>query len=262
MQRVRDGTGEHVPQQQGVAAATLHSDLDEDAAREVRRALAEHELKLLYVSPERLTLESTLSRLAERRIALFAVDEAHCVSQWGHHFRPEYRGLSVLAERFPDTPRLALTATADPRTVKDILRQLALAGSPVFRGGFDRPNIGIAAAPREQEINGVENMIYMYSQSTGDGRMTLQVSFKLGTNVDMAQVLVQNRVAVAQPRLPEEVRRVGVTTRKESPDLLMVVNLLSPDGSRDALPLLPKRDVADAVLDRVERLLSARGAAE
>src|SRR3712207_5953002 len=78
-------------------------------------------------------------------------------------------------------------------------------------------------------------MIYMYSQSTGDGRMTLQVSFKLGTNLDMAQVLVQNRVAVAQPRLPEEVRRIGVTTRKESPDLLMVVNLFSPDGSRDAL---------------------------
>src|SRR3712207_1158057 len=91
------------------------------------------------------------------------------------------------------------------------------------------------AAPLEQEINGVENMIYMYSQSTGDGRMTLQVSFRLGTNLDMAQVLVQNRVAVAQPRLPEEVRRIGVTTRKESPDLLMVVNLYSPDGSRDAL---------------------------
>ena len=91
------------------------------------------------------------------------------------------------------------------------------------------------AAPLEQEINGVENMLYMYSQSTGDGRMTLTVTFALGTDLDMAQVLVQNRVAVAQPRLPEEVRRVGVTTRKSSPDLLMVVNLFSPDGSRDAL---------------------------
>ena len=137
--------------QQGVAAAALHSDLDEEAAREVRRALAQGELKLLYVSPERLTLETTLARLAERRIALFAVDEAHCVSQWGHHFRPEYRGLSILADRFPGTPRLALTATADPRTVTDIRRQLGLGDSPVFRGGFDRPNIGIAAAPRDQE---------------------------------------------------------------------------------------------------------------
>ena len=91
------------------------------------------------------------------------------------------------------------------------------------------------AAPLEQEINGVEGMIYMYSQSTGDGRMTLTVTFALGTNLDMAQVLVQNRVAVAEPRLPEEVRRIGVTTRKSSPDLLMVVNLFSPDGTRDAL---------------------------
>ena len=155
--------------QQGVAAAALHSDLDEEASREVRRALAEGEVKLLYVSPERLTLEGTLARLQERRIALFAVDEAHCVSQWGHHFRPEYRGLSVLAERFPGTPRLALTATADPRTVADILRQLALAGSPVFRGGFDRPNITIAAAPREQERAQLRAFVRAASDGTGAG---------------------------------------------------------------------------------------------
>src|SRR5215213_10290242 len=155
--------------QQGIAAAALHSDLDEEAAREVRRALAQGEVKLLYVSPERLTLEGTLLRLQERRIALFAVDEAHCVSQWGHHFRPEYRGLSVLAERFPDTPRLALTATADPRTVQDILRQLGLAESPVFRGGFDRPNIGIAAAPREQERAQLRAFIRAASDGSGAG---------------------------------------------------------------------------------------------
>jgi ATP-dependent DNA helicase RecQ len=155
--------------QQGIPAAALHSDLDEEAAREVRRALAGGEVKLLYVSPERLTLETTLSRLAERRIALFAVDEAHCVSQWGHHFRPEYRGLSVLAERFPDTPRLALTATADPRTVADILRQLSLSESPVFRGGFDRPNIGIAAAPREGERAQLRAFIRAASDGAGAG---------------------------------------------------------------------------------------------
>ncbi|MBD0274671.1 MAG: RecQ family ATP-dependent DNA helicase, partial [Acetobacteraceae bacterium] len=137
--------------QQGVAAAALHSDLDEDAAREVRRALADGELKLLYVSPERLTLEGTLSRLQERRIALFAVDEAHCVSQWGHHFRPEYRDLGILGRSFPGVPRLALTATADPRTVEDIRRQLDLAEDPVFRSCFDRPNIRIAAQAKEQE---------------------------------------------------------------------------------------------------------------
>ncbi len=91
------------------------------------------------------------------------------------------------------------------------------------------------ATPLEQEINGVEDMLYMLSQSTNDGRMTLTITFKLGTNLDDAQVLVQNRVARAEPRLPEEVRRLGVTTRKNSPDLMMVVHLLSPDKTYDQL---------------------------
>jgi len=87
------------------------------------------------------------------------------------------------------------------------------------------------AAPLEQEINGVDNMLYQSSQSTGDGRVTITVTFKIGTNLDAAQVLVQNRVAIATPRLPQEVQRLGVVTRKTSPDFLMVVNLQSPDGS-------------------------------
>lgn len=91
------------------------------------------------------------------------------------------------------------------------------------------------ATPLEQEINGVEDMLYMESQSTGDGSMSLTISFKLGADLDKAQVLVQNRVAVAEPRLPEEVRRIGVTTTKSSPDLLLVVHLLSPDNTRDQL---------------------------
>jgi hydrophobe/amphiphile efflux-1 (HAE1) family protein len=91
------------------------------------------------------------------------------------------------------------------------------------------------AAPLEQEINGVENMLYMSSQSTGNGKLALTISFALGTNLDTAQVLVQNRVAVAEPRLPEEVRRLGVTVRKNSPDMLMVIHLSSPDESRDQL---------------------------
>jgi len=87
----------------------------------------------------------------------------------------------------------------------------------------------------EQEINGVENMLYMSSQATGDGQLSLQITFKLGTDLDTAQVLVQNRVAIAEPRLPEEVRRTGVTVRKNSPDLMMVIHLSSPDASRDLL---------------------------
>lgn len=89
------------------------------------------------------------------------------------------------------------------------------------------------AAPIEQEINGVDNMIYMDSQSTGDGKVTITVTFKIGTDLDEAQVLVQNRVAIATPRLPEEVQRFGIVTRKSSPDFLMVVNLQSPDGTFD-----------------------------
>jgi len=89
------------------------------------------------------------------------------------------------------------------------------------------------AAPIEQEINGVDNMLYQSSQSTGDGNVTITVTFKIGTNLDAAQVLVQNRVAIAVPRLPEEVQRLGVVTRKTSPDFLMVVNLVSPDNSLD-----------------------------
>src|SRR5437899_9269903 len=91
------------------------------------------------------------------------------------------------------------------------------------------------AAPIEEQINGVENMLYLSSNSTADGRFTIAVSFDLGTNLDIAQVQVQNRVAIAQPRLPVDVRQVGVTVTKSSPDLMMVVHLYSPDRSRDAL---------------------------
>lgn len=109
------------------------------------------------------------------------------------------------------------------------------------------------AAPIEQEVNGVEGMLYMSSNSTSDGQMNLTITFKLGTDLDKAQVLVQNRVAVAEPRLPEEVRRNGVVTRKDSPDLMMVVHLLSPDNTYDQLyisnyALLRVRDV----LNRLE----------
>src|SRR6202047_2034936 len=88
--------------------------------------------------------------------------------------------------------------------------------------------------PLEQQINGVENMLYMYSNSTADGRFSIQVSFDLGTNLDIAQVQVQNRVAIAQPRLPSDVRNIGVTVSKASPDLMMVVHLYSPDKSRNS----------------------------
>jgi len=131
--------------QLGVSAAFLNSSLDADAAREVYRQIHRGELKLLYVAPERLMTEGFLNTLEglqqEDRIALFAIDEAHCVSQWGHDFRPEYRALTVLHERFPEVPRIALTATADAPTRREIVERLALEDAQQFVSSFDRPNI-------------------------------------------------------------------------------------------------------------------------
>src|ERR1700760_2527234 len=125
----------------GVNAAVLNSTLSYEEASEVERRLLAGDIDLLYVAPERLLTPRCMSLLAQANIALFAIDEAHCVSQWGHDFRPEYVGLSVLAERFPNVPRIALTATADALTRKEIVERLVLAGAPQFVASFDRPNI-------------------------------------------------------------------------------------------------------------------------
>ncbi len=132
----------------GVAAAAYNSLLDSDEARAILTRLHAGELDLLYVSPERLMLDGFLERLAGIPLALFAIDEAHCVSQWGHDFRPEYARLSVLAKRFPDVPRIALTATADPYTREDIVVQLGLQQAARFVAGFDRPNIRYSVRPK------------------------------------------------------------------------------------------------------------------
>ena len=128
-------------QQLGVAAAALHSGLEVGASQTIWRQLGNGELDLIYVSPERLFSGDVLERLGSMPLALFAIDEAHCVSQWGHDFRPEYRQLDQLAKRFPQVPRLALTATADPRTQLDIRERLQLQQGEVFLASFDRPNI-------------------------------------------------------------------------------------------------------------------------
>jgi ATP-dependent DNA helicase RecQ len=127
--------------QAGVRAAALNSSLEASQASAVWRALEQGELDLLYVSPERLLSPGFLDRLEQLPLALFAIDEAHCVSQWGHDFRPEYLQLAVLAERFAAIPRLALTATADPRTREEIRERLRLQQGRVFLASFDRPNI-------------------------------------------------------------------------------------------------------------------------
>src|SRR6202047_5394864 len=125
----------------GVKAAVLNSTLSYDEANAVEARLVAGDLDLLYIAPERLLTPRCLALLGRVRLALFAIDEAHCVSQWGHDFRPEYIGLSVISERFPDVPRIALTATADDLTRKEIVHRLGLEGAPSFIASFDRPNI-------------------------------------------------------------------------------------------------------------------------
>ena len=131
-------------QQLGVRAAFLNSTQARETQRVIEAQVRAGELDLLYVAPERLLTDSTLALFDETPLALFAIDEAHCVSQWGHDFRPEYRQLSVLHERFPGVPRLALTATADRRTRAEIVEQLDLKNARTFVNSFDRPNIHYA----------------------------------------------------------------------------------------------------------------------
>ncbi|WIM06686.1 MAG: DNA helicase RecQ [Candidatus Nitricoxidivorans perseverans] len=139
--------------QAGVKAAFLNSSQDYAASAETERRLLHGELDLLYVAPERLLTERFLAQLdhlnSQRRIALFAIDEAHCVSQWGHDFRPEYIQLSILHERFPEVPRIALTATADALTREEIVRRLGLDEARIFVASFDRPNIRYTVVERD-----------------------------------------------------------------------------------------------------------------
>ncbi len=125
----------------GVRAAFLNSSQDRAEQERIERRLAAGDLDLLYVAPERLVQERMLRLIERAAISLFAIDEAHCVSQWGHDFRPEYRQLKVLAERFPTIPRIALTATADDRTREEIATELRLESARRFVASFDRPNI-------------------------------------------------------------------------------------------------------------------------
>lgn len=128
----------------GVKAAYLNSSLDAKQARDVEQQLLNNQIDILYVAPERLLTERMLRLLDQSSLALFAIDEAHCVSQWGHDFRPEYQQLKHLHARYPSVPRIALTATADKRTREEIISQLQLQNANIFIDSFDRPNIRYA----------------------------------------------------------------------------------------------------------------------
>ena len=134
----------------GVRAGFLNSTQDPGARLQVETAFVAGELDLLYLAPERLRIESTLRLLDRGAIALFAIDEAHCVSQWGHDFRPDYLALSALHERWPHVPRIALTATATRATREEVAERLNLAGASHFVASFDRPNICYRIVPKSE----------------------------------------------------------------------------------------------------------------
>ena len=143
----------------GVRAACYNSTLKETEARQVLARFHSGELDLLYVAPERLMSDAFLERLAGLPISLFAIDEAHCVSQWGHDFRPDYVQLGRLRTLFPDIPLIALTATADPQTRTDIINRLGLASAPCFVAGFDRPNIRYTVVAKQKPFQQLQDFL-------------------------------------------------------------------------------------------------------
>jgi len=153
--------------QLGVAAAALHSELEPEEQRRAGRELDAGRLDLLYVSPERLLTPGTTERLQRQTVALIAIDEAHCVSQWGHEFRPDYRALACLPDRFPGIPRVALTATADPRTRADILLALGMPEARVFIASFHRPNLQLTVQPKSGETAQLVALIHRHEGEAG-----------------------------------------------------------------------------------------------
>ncbi len=227
--------------QLGVSAAALHSEIEPDEARETAAALEAGRLDLVYVSPERLLMGGTLDRLARQRIALIAIDEAHCVSAWGHEFRPEYRGL---AQRFPGVPRIALTATADPRTRADILAALDMPEAAVFTASFHRSNLNIAAQAKEGETAELLALMQRHPNQAGivycgSRAKTERIAARLRDKSVQAMPFhaglspMEKRVALTRFRSGEPVVMVATIAFGmgiDRPDVRFVVHLDMPDS--------------------------------
>ncbi|MFP8968376.1 DNA helicase RecQ [Pokkaliibacter sp. CJK22405] len=209
--------------QVGVRAACFHNGLDAHENSELLRQLRQGELDILYVSPERLMLGGMLDIFESINIALFAIDEAHCVSQWGHDFRPEYMQLNQLAGRFPKVPRLALTATADSQTREEIRKQLSLENSPVFISSFDRPNIRYRVLPKQGAKEQLLNFIRREHRQ--DSGVVYCLSRK---RVEEVAAFLRDKGLPALPyhaRLPADVREANQRTFLKSSHCIVVATV-------------------------------------
>ena len=229
--------------QLGIRAEFLNSSLPPEDQSRVRRQTAAGEVDLLYVAPERLLGDGFLAWLERLKVALFAIDEAHCVSQWGHDFRPEYLQLAVLHERWPEVPRIALTATADPPTRREIAARLGLAEARLFVGGFDRPNIRYRVTPKSSartqlvqflraEHAGDAGIVYCLSRKRTEETATYLASSSWSALPYHAGLTADVRRATQQKFVRDEVRVIVATVAFgmgiDKPDVRFVYHLDPP----------------------------------
>ena len=207
----------------GVRAAFLNSTQNFEQSARIERQVRDGELDLLYVAPERLLTPRCMALLEASKIALFAIDEAHCVSQWGHDFRPEYIRLSVLHERFPDVPRIALTATADQQTREEIARRLQLDDGRLFISSFDRPNIRYQIV---EKGNGRKQLLdFIETDHPGDAGVVYCLSRKKVEEV--ADFLNQNGIGALpyHAGLPQETRSTNQSRFLREEGVVMVATI-------------------------------------
>jgi len=206
----------------GVSAVALNSTLSADEQREIAERIRRNEIKMLYLAPERLVQPRMLAFLQRLDIALFAIDEAHCVSQWGHDFRPEYMQLGQLAELFPGVPRIALTATADKRTREEIVQRLHLENAERFLSSFDRPNIFYRIVPKEQPR---KQLLGFLAERRGDAGIVYCMSRK---KVDDLAAFLSEQGFPALPYhagLPNELRAYHQKRFLNEEGLIMVATI-------------------------------------